>query len=95
MTQCERLLAALRQGRRITQQQAKDDLAIARLSPRIGDLEKLGHTIDRKTIEVPNRYGEVCRVTMYWLVVKQAELELGNNGEPIKEYSEDDWRIDR
>jgi len=34
-------------------------------------------------------------VTMYWLVVKQAELELGNNGEPIKEYSEDDWRIDR
>ena len=94
MTQAKRLLVHLASGRSITAHDALHSLGIGRLAARIHELRNDGHDIEREMVTVNTRYGS-ADVARYALVVKQAELELGNNGEPIKEYSEDDWRIDR
>lgn len=67
MTQNERLLAHLEEGRAIQPMQAWHNLGIYRLGSRIYDLRKAGHKIKREWITVYNRWGEECRVASYKL----------------------------
>lgn len=66
-TQCQRLLAYLRSGMKITSLGAWQALGIARLASRINDLVKQGVGIKREWLEVTNRFGEKCKVKQYWL----------------------------
>jgi len=72
--QCERVLDYLRNHYYITAKEAMNDLGIFRLGARIWDLKKAGVPIQSGWKEVTNRFGETCRVRMYWLT-----------GEPRKE----------
>lgn len=65
MTQSERLLDHLKNGKSITRLQALVDLGIFELSARIIELEKLGYSINKTRIQITNRFGEACRVTRY------------------------------
>lgn len=66
-TQAGRLLDALLDGMAVTRLSALTELGIFELSARIKDLEAIGHTIQRKTVEVTNRWGEKTRVKQYWI----------------------------
>ena len=68
-SQNERVLKYLQIHKRgITQYQALDKLGVMRLASRISDLREMGYPILKDTIEVRNRYDEVCRVAQYRLV---------------------------
>ena len=68
-SQNERVLKYLQTPKRgITQYQALDKLGVMRLASRISDLREMGYPILKDTIEVRNRYDEVCRVAQYRLV---------------------------
>ena len=68
-SQNERVLKYLQTHKRgITQYQALDKLGVMRLASRISDLREMGYPILKTTIEVKNRYDEVCRVAQYRLV---------------------------
>jgi len=66
-TQCEQILAWLKEGRAITQGGADDLFGCKRLSPRIGELEKRGHVIDVEMVSGTNRYGRPTRYARYTL----------------------------
>ena len=66
-TQCDRLLTYLQRGYKITSLEAWKELGIARLASRINDLRKECDGICDEWVEVPNRYGETCRVKRYWM----------------------------
>lgn len=63
----ERLLNYFRQGNSITSLEAFNILGDSRLSATIFELKKLGVPIQDKCINVPNRFGESCRVKEYWV----------------------------
>lgn len=67
MTQCERVLAHLQSGKRLTQFEAMTELGIMRLASRITDLRQQGHDIKKEMIDVSNRWGETCKVAAYTL----------------------------
>lgn len=66
-THCQRLLARLRRAP-INPLQAWRELGIYRLGARVFELRRAGHTINRDTVTVRNRYGEACRVARYRLI---------------------------
>lgn len=72
MTQCDRLLAHLLRGNRITPLDSWMHLGIYRLASRISEL-RLGqfdgkhYPIQRKMVEVKNQYGDTARVAQYWI----------------------------
>lgn len=66
-TQADRVLAYLESGQRLTQFEALTELGIMRLASRITDLRQAGHDIERKMVEVTNRWGESCHVAAYTL----------------------------
>lgn len=72
-TQTERLLNHFNEGKTITAIGAYVELGIARFSARLADVEKRGHVVQRKTIEVKNRFGEVCHVKEYWIDIQECE----------------------
>lgn len=72
MTQNERLLDHLKNNRSVQPLEALQDLGIYRLAARIHDLKQKGHSINKKIVEVSNRYGEVFRVAQYILIKEAA-----------------------
>lgn len=74
-TQCERILTHLEAGKRLTQFEALNELGIMRLASRVSDLKRDGHVIDKKMIEVSNRWGEKCSIAQYTLVRKAGFAE--------------------
>ena len=73
--QCDRVLSYLEQGKKLTQFEAMNELGIMRLASRISDLNRDGHHIEKKMIEVTNRWGEKCHVAQYTLVRKAGFAE--------------------
>lgn len=67
MTQQERILNYLEEGKSITTLNAFNELGITRLASRIYDLKESGHLINKKMISVVNRYDEKCSVAEYSL----------------------------
>lgn len=65
-TQCEKVLAYMRQFGSITQLQALQDIGCMRLASRISDLRYRGYAIGRRMKTSKNRYGnDVCFVEYY------------------------------
>ena len=65
--QTQRVVEYLATHYHITAKQAMDDLGIYRLGARIYDLKQSGVDVRSGWKEELNRYGEKCRVKMYWL----------------------------
>ena len=57
----------------ITALEAMNDLGIFRLGARIYDLKAQGVPVMDDWKEVTNRFGEKCRIKMYWLPDKEAQ----------------------
>ena len=67
LSQCERVKLYMERNGSITAEEARIDLGIARLASRITDLRQQGVAIDKEMVELPNRFGETCRVARYSL----------------------------
>lgn len=63
----QRLLNYFQRYETINPLEAWSKLGIYRLGARIFDLRAAGHVINRRMIDVQNRFGEVCRVAQYQL----------------------------
>lgn len=69
MSQNEMILKYLQTHKRgITPQIAYEKFGCMRLSGRIFDLKEQGKKISTTMIDVPNRFGETCRVALYRLM---------------------------
>lgn len=66
-TQCDRVLAYIRQFGSITQLEALQDLGCMRLASRISDLRSRGVPISRRMKTAKNRYGESVSFAEYYL----------------------------
>lgn len=66
-TQCERVLAYIKDFGSITQFEALQDLGIMRLASRISELKKRGEPIKTTQKAVKNRFGEKCFIAEYSL----------------------------
>ena len=66
MSQTERLLKALKTGP-VNPLSAWIDLGIYRLAARVSDLRAAGHNVERRMVQVQNKYGEPCVVAEYRL----------------------------
>lgn len=69
-TQCERVLAALKQLP-LTQALAMEHFGVGRLAARIRDLRERGYNIHTETIHDENRFGERVRYARYHLVTQK------------------------
>lgn len=70
-SQCLTLLSHFKQGRSITQDEAKAEYGIASLASRINDLKNRGYEVNRVMIVVTNRNNEQCREARYWMEGKK------------------------
>ena len=68
-THTAKVLSHLQSGRSITPLEALREYGCSRLAPRIHDLKKKGHVIDKQMIEVKTRDG-VSRVAEYSMVTQ-------------------------
>jgi hypothetical protein len=66
-TQCEKVLAYMRQFGSITQLQALQDIGCMRLASRISDLRYRGYAIGRRMKTSKNRYGKDVSFAEYYL----------------------------
>ena len=66
-SQCERLLAHLKEGLPLTHRKAEIGYGVQRLAARMYDLKQLGHQIEKRMVEVPTRDGRRARVAEYFL----------------------------
>ena len=67
MTQKERVLEYLKEGKKINRLQGWDILGILELPARISELKQEGHNIETNRIQVTNRYGEKVSVAEWRL----------------------------
>jgi hypothetical protein len=67
MTQANRVLDWLESGKTITTLDSFRDLGITRLAARIYELKKEGHTINKRTLTVANRFSEECHIAEYFI----------------------------
>lgn len=67
-TQCEKVLAYMRQFGSITQLQALQDIGCMRLASRISDLRQQGIAIGRRIKTTKNRYGDSVSFAEYYLI---------------------------
>ena len=67
-TQCDKVLAYMRQFGSITQLQALQDIGCMRLASRISDLRQQGVAIGRRIKTSKNRYGESVSFAEYYLI---------------------------
>ncbi len=74
MSQAQSILDHLNVHGSITSMQAINSFGCTRLAARVKDLEQAGYVIPRETIEVVNRNGKRCRVTLYKRPHYQIEL---------------------
>ena len=73
MTQNERILRHMEDGRTLTQAEAFQEYGIGRLSSRICELRAAGYPIKREFETKKNRYGEPVSFCRYWLEGTKAE----------------------
>lgn len=66
-TQCDKVLAYMKQFGSITQLEALSDLGCMRLASRISDLRNQGYPIGRRMKTGKNRYGESVSFAEYYL----------------------------
>ena len=66
-TQCDKVLAYMRQFGSITQIEALSDLGCMRLASRISDLRQQGYAIGRRIRTGKNRYGDSVSFAEYYL----------------------------
>ena len=66
-TQCDKVLAYMKQFGSITQLEALSDLGCMRLASRISDLRQQGYPIGRRMKTSKNRYGEDVHFAEYYL----------------------------
>lgn len=67
MTQCERLVAYMRDYGSITSAEAMSELGIMRLASRIADLKDMGIQIEARMVKGVNRFGQPTHYTRYSL----------------------------
>lgn len=67
MTQCERLVAYMRDYGSITSAEAMSELGIMRLASRIADLKEMGMQIEARMVKGVNRFGQPTHFTRYSL----------------------------
>lgn len=67
-TQCDKVLAYMRQFGSITQFQALQDIGCMRLASRISDLRQQGYAIGRRIKTSKNRYGDSVSFAEYYLI---------------------------
>ena len=67
-TQCEKVLAYMRQFGSITQLEALQDIGCMRLASRISDLRLQGYAIGRRIRTGKNRYGDSVSFAEYYLI---------------------------
>jgi len=67
-SQNERVLEYMKEHDGITSLQAYEKLGVTRLSARIKDLRTQGNIIFSDPVEVENRFGDMCKVSMYRLI---------------------------
>lgn len=67
-SQCEKILAYMKQHGGITQLEATNALGITRLSARIFDLKEQGYNIEDVNETGKNRFGEKCRFVRYKVI---------------------------
>ena len=66
-SQEQRVLAYMEEYGGITQLEAMNALGVMRLASRISGLKRKGHKITSQMVKVENRFGEKCRVKMYFV----------------------------
>jgi|TARA_R110000737_G_scaffold1032_1_gene2980 hypothetical protein len=67
MSQKQRVLVYLKEGKAITSLDAFYELGITRISAVIYNLKQDGHVIDKENKTVLNRFGEPCTVASWTL----------------------------
>ena len=67
MTQVERVLKYLEDGKKLTCLNAFEELGITQVAARIFELKEKGHDIKTNRRKVTNRYNEVCSVAEYYM----------------------------
>ena len=67
MTQVERVLKYLEDGKRLTCLNAFEELGITQVAARIFELKEQGHDIKTTRKKVTNRYNESCSVAEYFM----------------------------
>ena len=67
-TQCEKVLAYMRQFGSITQLDALADIGCMRLASRISDLRQQGYAVGRRMRTGKNRYGDSVSFAEYYLI---------------------------
>lgn len=67
-TQCDKVLAYMKEFGSITQLDALHDLGCMRLASRISDLRQQGYPIGRRMKTSKNRYGEDVTFAEYFLI---------------------------
>lgn len=72
MTQRDEVLDYLERYASITQDEALQELGIARLAARIHELRQMGVPILTKLVDVPTRNGRKAKVAVYYLLKQEA-----------------------
>lgn len=67
MTQVERVLEYLQEGKKLTCLNAFQELGITQVAARIFELKLKGHDIKTTRKKVTNRYNEICSVAEYYM----------------------------
>ncbi len=67
-TQCDKVLAYMKQFGSITQLEALADIGCMRLASRISDLRQQGYSIGRRIKTGKNRYGDSVSFAEYYLI---------------------------
>jgi biotin operon repressor len=67
MTQVERVLKYLEDGKKLTCLNAFEELGITQVAARIFELKEKGHDIKTNRRKVTNRYNEICSVAEYYM----------------------------
>ena len=65
MTQNQRLIEYLADGKSITPLDSWKQLGIMRLASRINELKNMGYPIKKEMVEVQNQFGEGVKVASY------------------------------
>ena len=71
MSQANKILAHLKAGHSITDNDARRMFSCSRLAARIHDLKKQGHEITEELVTGKNQFGEDCRFSRYRLAPKR------------------------
>ena len=67
MTQSERVLKYLEDGKKLTCLNAFEELGITQVAARIFELKEKGHDIKTNRRKVTNSYNEICSVAEYYM----------------------------